>query len=201
MLRRRNMNLDSYSALCSLAVEETREHLFLFCPFARQCWGILCLDIYIPTDTSFWEIVSLFKEQLQSEIFMVATILMSWEIWTVRSKTIFEQLQMSSQDYRMFFNKETLMVPWSEALLKFFVWSMDLKCLFCSFFAHFLCFLSLFFPLLSYIVCNSSLVSCTLQIERMYQFTFIDSLFNFSPFLVIYIYIYFFCRDGPSSFF
>lgn len=56
------------------------------------------------------EEVSLFKEQLQSEIFMVATILMSWEIWTVRSKTIFEQLQMSSQDYRMFFNKETLMV-------------------------------------------------------------------------------------------
>lgn len=45
MLRRRNMNLDSYNCgLCSLAVEETREHLFLFCPFARQCWGILCLD-------------------------------------------------------------------------------------------------------------------------------------------------------------
>lgn len=48
---RRNMTLDSCNCgLCSLAVEETREHLFLFCPFARQCWGILCL--YIPTDTT-----------------------------------------------------------------------------------------------------------------------------------------------------
>jgi len=79
MLRRRNMELDSYNyELYNLAVEETTEHPFLFCPFARQCWGILGLDI--PDDTRFLVIVSLFKDQLRYEFFMVAVILMSWAI-------------------------------------------------------------------------------------------------------------------------
>jgi len=36
------MNLDSYICeLCSLLVEETSQDLFLDCPFAKMCWGII----------------------------------------------------------------------------------------------------------------------------------------------------------------
>ena len=40
------MNLDSYICeLCSLSVEETSQHLFLDCPFAKMFWGIINLNV------------------------------------------------------------------------------------------------------------------------------------------------------------
>lgn len=109
LLKRRNMKLESYNCeLCSLAVEESSDHLFPDCPFARQCWGIIGLDI--PDNSSFPSVVSILKDQLNSEFFMVAVILLIWTISTARNKLIFEGLQWSSQDCRIFLNKELLMV-------------------------------------------------------------------------------------------
>ena len=107
LLTRRNMELESYNCqLCCLAVEESSDHLFLDCPFARQCWGIIGLDI--PDNSSFPSVVSILKDQLNSEFFMVAVILLSCTIWTARNKLMFEGLQWSSQDCRIFLNKEAI---------------------------------------------------------------------------------------------
>jgi hypothetical protein len=38
------MQLQSYNCeLCNKGAEETLEHLFLQCPFAQDCWGMLNL--------------------------------------------------------------------------------------------------------------------------------------------------------------
>lgn len=109
LLRRRNMHLDSFNCeLCSLSIEESVEHLFLTCPFARQCWGIIGLDF--PDDADFPAVVNIFKDQLNSEFFMVAVILLCWTIWSARNKLIFEGSQWSIQDCRVFFHKEILLI-------------------------------------------------------------------------------------------
>jgi hypothetical protein len=42
ILRRKIMHLDSYNCvLCNLSEEETVDHLFMYCPFARDCWDLL----------------------------------------------------------------------------------------------------------------------------------------------------------------
>lgn len=79
ILRRRNMVIENYNCvLCNYSVEETLEHLFLHCDFAKQCWNLLGIDI--PTNSNFPDIVSILKARLQSEFFMVTIILMSWSI-------------------------------------------------------------------------------------------------------------------------
>lgn len=79
ILRRKNMHLETYNCeLCQLATEETLHHLFLECPFARSCWGILNLDIQ--PQSSFPEVILYFRDQLNSEFFLNAVILMCWTI-------------------------------------------------------------------------------------------------------------------------
>lgn len=52
ILRRRHMNLESYNCvLCTDSMEETLEHLFLRCTFARQCWNLL--GITVPQNYTF----------------------------------------------------------------------------------------------------------------------------------------------------
>jgi len=65
---------------------------------------------HLPDDTGFPAVVSTFKDQLNSQFFMVAVILMSWTIWSARNKLIFEGLQLNIQDCRVLFHKEILMV-------------------------------------------------------------------------------------------
>jgi hypothetical protein len=49
ILRRKSKFLESYSCvLYQNDVEETRDHLFLNCPFAIACWGLLCVDFTAP---------------------------------------------------------------------------------------------------------------------------------------------------------
>lgn len=45
--------------LCSLSTEQNLEHLFLTCPFALQCWGIIGL-VFLD-DADFPAVVSIFK--------------------------------------------------------------------------------------------------------------------------------------------
>lgn len=103
---RRNMTLDCYNCvLCNLNEEETVQHLFPHCPFAWACWGLLQLDV--PLDSSFPEIVTFFKVNLQTEFFMIAVILMCWVIWTA-SNLIFGRIQPNVQICRALFLKEVL---------------------------------------------------------------------------------------------
>jgi hypothetical protein len=46
MLRRKNMELESYNCvLCNTQVEETIDHLFINCPFASQIWNLIGLQV------------------------------------------------------------------------------------------------------------------------------------------------------------
>ncbi|XP_066334538.1 uncharacterized protein [Miscanthus floridulus] len=97
ILRRRNMFLPSYNCvLCGLETEETVQHLFLQCQFAKECWHIL--QIHIPSDVDFPEVMHFLRDALQSQFYMAAIILMSWAIWTSRSACIFNGL-VPSVDY------------------------------------------------------------------------------------------------------
>ena len=45
LLRRKNMDLDSYNCvLCNLDCEETSFHLFFECPFSRDCWSTIPIN-------------------------------------------------------------------------------------------------------------------------------------------------------------
>ena len=88
VLRRRNMELDTYScALCNSLAEETLEHLFLECPFAAICWNII--QVQIPLQSSLPEIFQQIKDQLDNAFFMESIILLCWVIWTERNDLIF----------------------------------------------------------------------------------------------------------------
>jgi len=81
------MHLDSYNCvLCNHLVEESVEHLFVECPFAKMCWDIISIDI--PLGSSFPEHTAQLKIQLNSQFFMEAIILMCWTIWTARNDLI-----------------------------------------------------------------------------------------------------------------
>ena len=108
ILRRKHMAIDSYNCvLCSHSIEETSEHLFLSCYFAKQC-SLLGIDT--SDNSRFPEIASSFKVKLQSKFFMVAVILMCWSIWTVRNDFIFNGVQPSVQNCRRKFFSELRLV-------------------------------------------------------------------------------------------
>jgi len=113
------MELESYSCeICSLLIEETVEHLFWNCPFAQQCWGILNLET-VPNEDSFENIRAII-DQLHSQFFMVAVILMCWVIWKARNELIFNNNQVNIQDCRtLFFNEIQLVSLRVKASLKF----------------------------------------------------------------------------------
>jgi hypothetical protein len=102
------MQLQSYNCeLCNQGVEETLEHLFLQCPFAQDCWGMLNLQL---SAGAVFENFRALKFQLNSKFFMEALILMCWVIWTARNELIFNANQFSLNDCRSFFFAETKLV-------------------------------------------------------------------------------------------
>ena len=109
ILRRRQMHLPSYNCvMCLNSHEETRSHLFLHCPFARECWQHIRIDV--PLDSDFPEVTEMFKDQIQSRFFIAAIILMCWSIWTSRNKLIFEGIQPSPAAAKEIFQKELLLL-------------------------------------------------------------------------------------------
>jgi len=103
------MQLDSFSCVfCLSTQEETLEHLFWQCPFAQQCWGILNLST-VQGEGTFVNIMAI-KDQLQSQFFMIAIVLMAWTIWQARNDMIFNNNQMHFQQCRESFFKELRLV-------------------------------------------------------------------------------------------
>lgn len=61
------MILDDYTCvLCANSVEESRDNLFLDCPFAFQCWNLLNLQV-IPGDAQ--QTLMALRNQLQVPFF------------------------------------------------------------------------------------------------------------------------------------
>lgn len=98
------MIIDSYNCvLCSFSVEETSEHLFLGCNFAKQCWNLL--GIHLPDSSTFPGITSTFKTRIQSQFFMVAIILVCWSIWVTTNDLIFNGVRQVFRTAREFFSR------------------------------------------------------------------------------------------------
>lgn len=91
ILGRRHMHLPSFNCvLCSLGLEDTVDHLFLECPFAKNCWSLVGLTI-VNTPDMFQRFESL-KQQLNVKFFMEVIIILCWSIWTIRNDAIFRGL-------------------------------------------------------------------------------------------------------------
>jgi hypothetical protein len=68
------MHLESYDyVLCQEAVEETLEHLFSGCNFAKNCWGLIGISIY--NQNNVYTIIDQIKAQSHHSFFMLEIIL------------------------------------------------------------------------------------------------------------------------------
>lgn len=109
ILQIKHIILDSYNCeFCLTPFEETAQHLSWECPFAQQCWGIINLEI-VQNGNTFQNIQAL-KDQLQSQFFMIAIVLMSWTIWKARNEAIFNNNQLSILECRRSFFIELTLV-------------------------------------------------------------------------------------------
>jgi hypothetical protein len=77
--------------LCQLSLEETMQHLFLECPFAKSCWNMF--NITFSQDSGFPEALLQIRAQVHSHFFMILTILMCWAFWTARNDLILKCVQ------------------------------------------------------------------------------------------------------------
>ena len=75
LLRRKSMHLPSYDCvLCQMGIEESLEHLFLYCEFFRECWATLGLNVN--SNISPLQLFDRFKELIAVPFFMEIIILM-----------------------------------------------------------------------------------------------------------------------------
>ncbi|OQU84613.1 hypothetical protein SORBI_3004G087750 [Sorghum bicolor] len=79
--------------LCSLQFEETVDHLFMECSFARNCWSLLGLVIISEPDI-LRRLQSL-KTQLNVSFFMEVIILLCRSIWISRNDVIFRGISVN----------------------------------------------------------------------------------------------------------
>lgn len=80
--------------LCSLNSEETVNHLFLECDFAREFLALVGLTVISDPDPLVR--FESFKSQLHSKFYMELIIIMCWSIWTVCNDFIFRGILVSS---------------------------------------------------------------------------------------------------------
>lgn len=77
ILRRKHMVLPSYDCtICFPGMDESVEHLFWICPFAKQCWEASKAQHHFRRQ--LFDNVQALKIQLNCQFFMVAIIIMCW---------------------------------------------------------------------------------------------------------------------------
>jgi hypothetical protein len=109
MLRRRNMELDSYSCEnCLWQREETLYHLFLRCNFAKACWSSIGIT---PPRISNPEVAAAnLNHQLNVPFSMEIIILMTWSIWKSRNEWLFSNKDPSVHRCTQEFSKELRLI-------------------------------------------------------------------------------------------
>ena len=103
------MFLPSYNyVLCIINTQETLEYLFLQCPFAEACWGLIGLQV--PNQADIFLAIESFKSQLHTPLFMNFIILLCWSIWISRNDLIFQGLHPSINSCRRIFETELVLL-------------------------------------------------------------------------------------------
>jgi len=91
MLQRRHLNIqgDAMCVMCDAREEETLDHLFFECQFAKECWATIQID---------WDVsLSLLDRYTQAReahtipFFTEATLIAAWELWKVRNDKVFQR--------------------------------------------------------------------------------------------------------------
>jgi hypothetical protein len=109
ILRRRNMALESYTCeLCIRQREETLSHLFLRCPFAKNCW--LQIGVSLPTWVRPKRATTYIKTILGVPFRMEIIVLMCWSIWKERNGWIFSNEDPSVSHCMIMFKNDFALV-------------------------------------------------------------------------------------------
>jgi len=82
-------------------MEETVDHLFLYCDMAKECWN--WIGLVVPQWQGPFEILADFRRQLNVPFFMKIIVLMCWSIWSVRNNLIFRNQEASMQHCKYIF--------------------------------------------------------------------------------------------------
>jgi hypothetical protein len=100
LLRRKHMHLDSYTCeVCLLQKEERLRHLFLACPFAKNCWEII--RIHVPSWMRPQRTIRRIKRSLGVPFAMEIIIIMCWSIWNVRNGCLFKNEDPTVDQYKL----------------------------------------------------------------------------------------------------
>jgi hypothetical protein len=93
MLSRRHFNVqpNTLCVLCSASTEETIEHLFFECAFAKRCWDKLRI-VWISEDDIHRRIL-ITRQQAGIPFFVEIFLLAAWELWKLRNMTVFDGVQ------------------------------------------------------------------------------------------------------------
>lgn len=91
MLRRRHLNIQDTvtCVMCSTGAEETIEHLFFDCPFAKVCWATVHFqwDELLPLWDRFIHAGTIHNLPFFTE----ATLIAAWELWKLRNDKVFQR--------------------------------------------------------------------------------------------------------------
>lgn len=99
------MHLESYNCvLCQEAVEETVEHLFLGCQFARDSWELI--GVNIQNQVNIFAAIDQIRAQSHPSFFLMVIILMCWSIWSARNNFIFKGVQVNPAQVKVAYLKE-----------------------------------------------------------------------------------------------
>lgn len=95
MLARRNFNVqpDTLCVLCGDGLEETIEHLFFDCAFAKRCWDKV--GIAWVNDAVLHKRVECSKHLYSLPFFMEIFLIAAWELWKIRNRLVFDGVQAS----------------------------------------------------------------------------------------------------------
>lgn len=93
MLARRHFNVqpDNLCVLCSRREEETIQHLFFHCPFAKWCWSKIGM-VWVQDDNIHRRIIAS-RFQASQRYFMEIFLIAAWELWKVRNRQVFDGIQ------------------------------------------------------------------------------------------------------------
>lgn len=94
MLARRNFNVqhDSLCVLCEDGNEETIDHLFFDCCFAKRCWDKLGINWVIESDIH--KRIERNRQLAGLPFFMEIFLIAAWELWKIRNRLIFDGIQV-----------------------------------------------------------------------------------------------------------
>ena len=92
-LQRRGMNSAALCPRCKL--EESAEHIFFHCPFAKEVWRLIPLNVpvHLADDADIKSIMVIFRSLLCLPPTGITTPVLPWicwSLWTARNKLIFE---------------------------------------------------------------------------------------------------------------